>query len=258
MGKTIAIANQKGGVGKTTTAVNLAASLAVAGHKVLLVDADPQANATAYLGFNPDGDSGKTLYEAMTGKTSLSDVIIATGLPGLFLVPSHINLIGVEVELLDRGGRELAIRDALAPVADGYDFIIIDCAPSLGLLTINALTAAGSVIVPIQPEYFALEGLGTLMSTIKLVQDSVNSDICLEGFLFTIYDCRIKFHNQVIDQVREQFHDKVFKTIISRNPLFAEAPSHRKPVILYAPDTDAAGDYVKLAAELVAKQSEQI
>ena len=237
MGKTIAIANQKGGVGKTTTAVNLAASLAVAGHKVLLVDADPQANATAYLGFDPDGDSGKTLYEAMTGKTSLSDVIIATGLPGLFLVPSHINLIGVEVELLDRGGRELAIRDALAPVADGYDFIIIDCAPSLGLLTINALTAAGSVIVPIQPEYFALEGLGTLMSTIKLVQDSVNSDIC---------------------QVREQFQDKVFKTIISRNPLFAEAPSHRKPVILYAPDTDAAGDYVKLAAELVAKQSEQI
>lgn len=258
MGKTIAIANQKGGVGKTTTAVNLAASLAVAGHKVLLLDADPQANATAYMGFDPDGDCTGTLYEAMTGRTSLPGVVLSTALPGLFLVPSHINLIGVEVELLNRGGRELAIREALAPVAGDYDFIIIDCAPSLGLLTINALTAADSVIVPIQPEYFALEGLGSLMSTIKLVQDSVNPDICLEGFLFTIYDCRIKFHNQVIDQVREQFQDKVFKTIISRNPLFAEAPSHRKPAILYAPDSDAAGDYVKLAAELVAKHTDQI
>ena len=258
MGKTIAIANQKGGVGKTTTAVNLAASLAVAGHKVLLVDADPQANATAYLGFDPDGDSGKTLYEAMSGKVSVGSVILATGLSNLFLVPSHINLIGVEVELLDRTGREMAIRNALAPVAGDYDFIIIDCAPSLGLLTINALTAADSVIVPIQPEYFALEGLGTLMSTIKLVQDSVNTDLCIEGFLFTIYDCRIKSHNQVIDQVREMFQGRVFKTIICRNALFAEAPSYRKPAILYAPESDAAGDYVKLAAELVGNQSPQM
>ena len=252
MAKTIAIVNQKGGVGKTTTAVNLAASLAAMGFKTLLVDADPQSNATAYLGFDPMGDSGCTLYETLQSGMPVSRTILPAGMANLSIVPSNINLLGVEVELLNREGREMAIRRALEPVRESYDYIIIDSAPSLGLLTINVLTAADSVIVPVQPEYFALEGLGTLLNTIKLVQGSVNPDLGIEGFLFTIYDCRIKSHNQVIDEVREQFPGKVFKTIISRNPLFAEAPSMRKPAILYAPDTDAAGDYIKLAAELAA------
>jgi len=250
MAKTIAIVNQKGGVGKTTTAVNLAASLAAMGFKTLLVDSDPQANATAYLDFDPAGDSGKTLYEALVSGMPVAETILPAGMAHLSIVPSNINLLGVEVELLNRDGREGVLRAALSPVRQDFDYIIIDSAPSLGLLTINVLTAADTVIVPVQPEYFALEGLGTLLNTIKLVQGSVNADLGIEGFLFTIYDCRIKSHNQVIDEVREQFPGKVFKTIISRNPLFAEAPSMRKPAILYAPDTDAAGDYIKLAAEL--------
>ena len=257
MAKIIATVNQKGGVGKTTTVVNLAASLAAMGFKTLLVDADPQANATAYLGFDPLGDSGKTLYEALVGGLPVAETILPAGMANLWTVPSHINLLGVEVELLNHESREMAIRTALEKVRDAYDYIIIDSAPSLGLLTINVLTAADSVIVPVQPEYFALEGLGTLLNIIKLVQGSVNPELGIEGFLFTIYDCRIKSHNQVIDEVRAQFPGKVFKTIISRNPLFAEVPSFRKPVILYAPDTDAAGDYIKLAAELAGAKTMQ-
>ena len=250
MGKTIAIVNQKGGVGKTTTAVNLAASLAAMGFETLLVDADPQANATSYLGCNPDGDASSTLYETLAGAMPMGDAVIPAGMPHLSLVPSHINLLGIEVELLERSGRENALRSALEGIRPKYDYIIIDSAPSLGLLTINVLTAADSVIVPVQPEYFALEGLGTLLGTIKLVQGKANPELGIEGFLFTIYDCRIKSHNQVVDEVRDQFPGKVFKTIVSRNPLFADAPSAGKPVLLYAPDTDAAGDYIKLAAEV--------
>ena len=251
MGKTIAIANQKGGVGKTTTAVNLAASLAMTGHKTLLIDVDPQANATAYMGFNPDELTCPTLYEALEGQIVLRDTVLATDIPTLKLVPSHINLIGLEVELLERKGRESALRKVIEPIREEYDFIILDCAPSLGLLTINALTAADTVIVPVQPEYFALEGLGKLLGTIKLVQNTVNANLGIEGFLFTIYDSRLKSHNQVIDEVRGQFEGKVFKTIISRHALFTEAPSYRKPAILHAPDTDAAGCYMNLAVELV-------
>ncbi len=256
MGKTIAIANQKGGVGKTTTAVNLAASLSVIGKKTLLIDADPQANATAYLGVSPDDLQGRTLYEALTGRVELRDTLRETPLPDLKLIPSHINLLGAEVELLEKAGREMTLRKAIETLKDGFDYILIDTSPSLGLLTINALTAADSVIVPVQPEFFALEGLGKLMGTIKLVQDSVNKDLDIEGFLFTIYDSRLRLHNQVIDEVRLHFQDKVFKTIISRNAKLVEAPSFGKPAIIYAPESDAAGNYLNLAEELISNNTQ--
>ena len=251
MGKKIAIANQKGGVGKTTTAVNLAASLSVIGKKTLLIDADPQANATAYLGVNPDELHGRTLYEALTGRVALRDTLRETSLPDLKLIPSHINLLGAEVELLEKEDREKALLDAVEEIKSEFDYILIDSSPSLGLLTINALTAADSVIVPVQPEFFALEGLGKLMGTIKLVQESVNKELDIEGFLFTIYDSRLRLHNQVIEEVRLHFGEKVFKTIIARNAKLVEAPSYGKPAILYAPESDAAGNYMNLAEELI-------
>ena len=255
MGKIIAIANQKGGVGKTTTAVNLAASLAVWGKKALIVDADPKANATAYLGFDTDTDTGLSLYEALVGEKPLREVIFPTALKGLSLVPSHINLLSLEVEMLEMGSREMAMREALEQVRDDFDFILIDCSPSLGLLTINALTAADSVIVPVQPEFFALEGLGKLMGNIKLVQDKVNPDLGIEGFLFTMYDSRLKPHNQAIEEIRSQFPGKVFKTIIARSSPFVEAPCEGKPVILFDRESPAAGNYMNLAEELIDNNS---
>ncbi len=251
MGKIIAIANQKGGVGKTTTAVNLAASLAVIGKKTLLIDSDPQANATVYLGVDPDACQGHTLYEAVCGRIDVQDTVLDTSIGYLKLIPSHINLLGAEVELLELSGRELALRKAISPLKGEYDYILIDTSPSLGLLTINALTAADSVIIPVQPEFFALEGLGKLLGTVKLVQDKVNADLSIEGFLFTIYDSRLHLHNQVIEDVRDHFRQKVFKTIIARNARLAEAPSYNKPAILLAPESDAAGNYMNLAEELI-------
>ena len=253
MGKIIAIANQKGGVGKTTTAINLAASLAVLHHKVLVIDADPQANTTSGLNFSPDSDEKRTIYEVMEGKISAEDALIQTEIANLHMIPSHINLVGVEVEMLDAPERESVLRNALAPIRDNYDFILIDCSPSLGLVTVNCLTAADSVIIPVQPEFFALEGLGKLLQTIRLVQDGVNPALSIEGFLVTMFDGRTRVHTQVVGELREHFDDMVFRTIIQRNIRLSEAPSHGKPIILYDIMSTGAGNYLNLAKELLEK-----
>ena len=257
MGKVIAIANQKGGVGKTTTAINLAASLAVLEKKVLIIDADPQANTTSGLNFSPESDQKRTLYEVMMGAAGveggigIQDALIQTEIAGLHMVPSHINLVGAEIELLDNENRESALNTALAPVKDDYDFIIIDCSPSLGLITVNCLTAADSVIIPVQPEFFALEGLGKLLQTIRIVQNGVNPDLTIEGFVVTMFDGRTKVHNQVLTELREHFKDMVFNTIIQRNIRLSEAPSHGKPIILYDVICNGTTNYLNLAKEVL-------
>ena len=253
MGKVIAIANQKGGVGKTTTAINLAASLAVLDRKVLVIDADPQANTTSGLNFSPDSDEKRTVYEVMEGSISAEDALIQTEIGNLHMIPSHINLVGVELEMQDIPERESVLRKALAPIKDNYDYILIDCSPSLGLVTVNCLAAADSVIIPVQPEFFALEGLGKLLQTIRLVQKGVNPSLTIEGFLVTMFDGRTRVHTQVVSELREHFSDMVFRTIIQRNIRLSEAPSHGKPIILYDIMSTGAGNYLNLAKEVLEK-----
>jgi len=253
MGKVIAIANQKGGVGKTTTAINLAASLAVLEKIVLVIDADPQANTTSGLNFSPEDDQKRTLYEVMIGEIGIKDALIQTEIAKLHMVPSHINLVGVEIEMLETEDRESIMKKVLAPVRDEYDYIIIDCSPSLGLITINSLTAADSVIIPVQPEFFALEGLGKLLQTIRLVQNSVNPRLSIEGFVVTMFDGRTKVHTQVVGELREHFGDMVFNTVIQRNIRLSEAPSHGKPIILYDVMSNGSSNYLNLAKEVLDK-----
>ena len=253
MGKVIAIANQKGGVGKTTTAINLAASLAVLEKKVLIIDADPQANTTSGLNFSPEDDQKRTLYEVMIGKIDITDALIQTEIANLHMIPSHINLVGAELELVEAPGRESVIKNALAPIRDNYDYIILDCSPSLGLITINSLTASDSVIIPVQPEFFALEGLGKLLQTIRLVQAGPNPALTIEGFVVTMFDGRTKVHNQVLGELKEHFNDMVFNTIIQRNIRLSEAPSHGKPIILYDVICNGTANYLNLAKEVLEK-----
>lgn len=257
MGKVIAIANQKGGVGKTTTAINLAASLSVLEKKVLIIDADPQANTTSGLNFAPDNDQKRTLYEVMIGEIGIEDALIQTEIPLLHMIPSHINLVGVEIEMLDAEERESILKKSLEPVRDSYDYIIIDCSPSLGLITVNALTASDSVIIPVQPEFFALEGLGKLLQTIRIVQNGVNPELNIEGFVVTMFDGRTRVHTQVVGQLREHFKDMVFNTIIQRNIRLSEAPSHGKPIILYDIMSNGSTNYLNLAKEVIDKNEPQ-
>lgn len=253
MSKIIAVANQKGGVGKTTTAINLAASLAVLEKKVLVIDADPQANTTSGLNFSPEDGQKRTLYEVMIGQLRAEDALIQTEVANLHMIPSHINLVGAEIEMLDIEDRESVLANALKPIRDSYDFIIIDCAPSLGLITVNCLAAADSVIIPVQPEFFALEGLGKLLQTIRIVQSRLNTSLTIEGFVVTMFDGRTKVHTQVVNELREHFKDMVFKTIIQRNIRLSEAPSHGKPIILYDVMSNGSSNYLNLAKEILDK-----
>ena len=255
MGKIIAIANQKGGVGKTTTAINLSASLAVMEKKVLIIDADPQANSTSGLNFSPDNADKRTLYEVMIGEIGIEDALIQTEMSGLHLVPSHINLVGAEIEMLEFPQRESMLRKALEPIKDNYDYIIIDCSPSLGLITVNCLTAADSVMIPVQPEFFALEGLAKLIQTIRLVQNGINPALTIEGFVVTMFDGRTKVHNQVVAQLRDHFKDMVFNTVIQRSIRLSEAPSYGKPIILYDVMNNGTSNYLNLAKEVLDKNN---
>ncbi len=258
MGKVIAIANQKGGVGKTTTAINLAASLAVLEKTVLIIDADPQANTTSGLNFAPDNDERRTLYEVLIGSIGISDALVQTEVGKLHLIPSHINLVGAEIEMLEADRRESLLKDALAPIRDDYDYILIDCSPSLGLITVNSLTAADSVIIPVQPEFFALEGLGKLLQTIRLVQGGVNPSLVVEGFVVTMFDGRTRVHAQVLAELREHFRDLVFNTVIQRNIRLSEAPSHGKPIILYDIMCNGSTNYLNLAREVLEHNGETV
>lgn len=252
MGKIIAVVNQKGGVGKTTTAVNLAASLAVLEHRTLLIDADPQANATSAVGVDPN-EITASIYDCMIGNATAKETVVDTALPDLKLLPANINLVGAEVEMIDVDRREYRMQDALAEVKGDYEFIIIDCAPSLGLLTVNSLVAADSVIIPVQCEYFALEGLGKLLNTIRLIQSGMNPDLAIEGILLTMYDSRLKLANAVVEDVQQHCRGIVFQTIIARNIRLSEAPSHGKPVITYDIQSRGTVNYLNLAKEILTK-----
>jgi len=252
MGKVIALANQKGGVGKTTSAINLAASLAVLEYKVLIIDADPQANATSGVGF--DVRNVKTsIYECIVDDIDPRKIVLNSEIEGLDLIPSHIDLVGAEIEMLNLPNREKVMKVVIEKIRDDYDFILIDCSPSLGLITVNSLTAADSIIIPVQCEYFALEGLGKLLNTIKIIQTRLNPELEIEGFLLTMYDSRLNLSNQVLEEVRTHFGDMVFEATISRNIKLSEAPSYGKPVVLYDASSRGAENYMDLAREILQK-----
>lgn len=250
MGKIISLANQKGGVGKTTTTINLAASLAVLEQKVLIIDADPQANATSGLGFDLKNVQS-SIYECIVDEVEAEKVILKTDIANLDIIPSHIDLVGAEIEMLNLPNREKVLKNAIEHLKEIYDFIFIDCSPSLGLITVNALTASDSIIIPVQCEYFALEGLGKLLNTIKIIQNRLNKDLEIEGFLLTMFDGRLNLSNQVYDEVKRHFQDMVFDTVIQRNVKLGEAPSYGKPVILYDASSKGSINHMNLAREIL-------
>ena len=252
MGKIIALANQKGGVGKTTTTINLAASLATLEKTVLVVDADPQANASSGLGVDIS-EVDCSLYECIIDHADVRDAIYTTDIDGLDIIPSHIDLVGAEIEMLNLDDREKVIKDILDPLRSEYDYILIDCSPSLGLITVNSLTAADSVIIPVQCEYFALEGISKLLNTIKIIKSKLNPKLEIEGFLLTMYDSRLRLANQIYDEVKRHFQELVFRTVIQRNVKLSESPSHGLPVILYDADSTGAKNHLALAREIIEK-----
>lgn len=252
MGKIIALANQKGGVGKTTTSINLAASLATLEKKVLVIDADPQANASSGLGVDIK-EIETSIYECIINQVDIRDAIYTTDIDGLDIVPSHIDLVGAEIEMLNLENREKILKNLLDTVKDEYDFILIDCSPSLGLITVNSLTAADSVIIPVQCEYFALEGISKLLNTIKIIKSKLNPSLEIEGFLLTMYDSRLRLANQIYEEVKRHFQELVFKTVIQRNVKLSEAPSHGVPVILYDAESAGAKSHLQLAQEIIQK-----